>query len=415
MGGWILPPTNGRLLDMIFEAFRLARQAIFRNALRAFLTVLGIVIGVGAVIAMVTIGNGTTEKVKADLQRLGSNLLVITPGQFGPGRASSDAKAFNARDVDALRSQLNRVQGVAPLSQKQVTLVAGSENRLATVRGVDNDYFIAQSWELQSGREFTDAELRGGRAVCVIGATVRRRLFAGVDAVARILRVNKVSCEVIGELAARGQSSFGTDQDDVVLVPLRMFQRRIAGNSDISMIYVSADMGAETSGVQRDIEYLLRERRSTAGKQDDFTVRDMQQIAETQAATTTVLTGLLAAVAGVSLLVGGIGIMNIMLVPVTERTREIGIRLAVGAVEAQVLAQFLVEAVTLSVFGGIVGALLGLALAWVASVALGIPYRIDATIIAIAFAFSALVGVTFGYFPARRAARMDPIEALRRE
>jgi putative ABC transport system permease protein len=234
--------------------------------------------------------------------------------------------------------------------------------------------------------------------------------------IGRNIRVNKVSCEVIGLLAAKGQSSFGTDQDDIVIVPLRMFQRRIAGNSDISTIWVSAEDGTDTAKVQADMERLLRERRGiTAGKEDDFSVRDMKQIAQTQTATATLLTGLLAAVAGVSLLVGGIGIMNIMLVSVTERTREIGIRLAIGAVEGQVLMQFLVEAVVLSGLGGLIGIALGLALAGVTTRALEVTFVLDSTIVVIAFAFSAVVGVIFGYFPARRAAHLDPIEALRHE
>ena len=401
---------------MLLEAVRLAWQAIFRNVLRSSLTVLGIVIGVAAVIAMVTIGNGTTAKVKADLARLGSNLLFLSPGQFGPGRASSDAKPFNTRDLEALKSQLTGVRVVAPVAQRQATLVSGAENRSTPVRGTDNNYFVAQAWNLQLGRTFLEGELRSGRAACIVGTTVRQRLFGSGDAVGRAIRVNKISCEVIGVMESRGQSAGGSDQDDVVLMPLRTFHRRIAGNSDIPTIYVSAEDGVDTAKVQSDIEYLLRERRNiTAGKRDDFTVRDMKQIAETQAATTTILTGLLAAVAGVSLLVGGIGIMNIMLVSVTERTREIGIRLAIGALEGQVLRQFLVEAVVLSLFGGVVGIALGLGFAWLAARGMRIPFVVDPKIVLVAFAFSAAVGVVFGYFPARRAARLDPIEALRHE
>ncbi len=401
---------------MLLETVRLARQAIFRNILRSSLTVLGIVIGVAAVIAMVTIGNGTTAKVKADLSRLGSNLLFLSPGQFGPGRASSDAKPFNIRDLEALRSQLRGIQVVAPVAQRAVTLVSGSENRMTPVRGTDNNYFVAQVWGLDSGRTFLDGELRSGRAVCIIGTTVRTRLFGSGEPVGRAIRVNKVSCEVIGVLEGKGQSSFGSDQDDIVIMPLRTFHRRIAGNSDIPTIYVSAEDGIDTAKVQTDIEFLLRERRNiTPGKRDDFTVRDMKQVAETQAAATTMLTGLLAAVAGVSLLVGGIGIMNIMLVSVTERTREIGIRLAIGALEGQVLMQFLVEAVVLSIFGGIVGIGLGLGFAFVAASFMNIPFVVDPRIVLVAFAFSAAVGVVFGYFPARGAAHMDPIEALRHE
>ncbi|MDB5593435.1 MAG: multidrug transporter substrate-binding protein [Hyphomicrobiales bacterium] len=401
---------------MLMEAVRLAQQAILRNMLRSFLTVLGVVIGVGAVIAMVTIGNGTTAKVKADMARLGSNMLFVSPGQFGPGRASSEAKPFNFRDLETMRTQLSNVRVVAPVAQKSVTLIAGSENRTTLVRGVDNAYFAAQTWDLAAGREFLDAELRSGRSVCIIGATVNDKLFGGGEAVGRVLRVSKIACEVIGVLTARGQSGFGSDQDDVVIMPIRTFHRRIAGNTDIPSLYVSANEDADTAKIQSDIEYLMRERRNiTPGKRDDFTVRDMKQIAETQTATTTMLTGLLAAVAGVSLLVGGIGIMNIMLVSVTERTREIGIRLAIGALERQVLRQFLVEAVVLSLFGGVAGIALGLGLARIATGALGIPFSIEPNIVAIAFLFSAAVGVVFGYFPARRAARLDPIEALRRE
>jgi putative ABC transport system permease protein len=401
---------------MIYETIKLALLAILRNVLRSFLTMLGIVIGVGAVIAMVTIGTGTTVKVAADLSKLGSNLLVIRPGQFGPGRASTEAKPFNARDVEALRAQLRGIRAVAPTSQKSATIIYGTESRNTPVTGTENGYFIAQNWQLAAGRTFLEGELRSGRAACIIGTTVRDKLFGGNDPIGRSIRVNRITCEVIGLLVSKGQSSFGADQDDVVIVPLRMFQRRIAGTTDISTIWVSAEDQTDTAKIQVDIERLLRERRNiTAGKVDDFSVHDMKQIAETLTATTTVLTGLLGAVAGVSLLVGGIGIMNIMLVSVTERTREIGIRLAIGALESQVLMQFLVEAIVLSGLGGVVGIGLGLLLAGLATRALDVPFVLDPTIVIIAFAFSAMVGVMFGYFPARRAARLDPIEALRHE
>jgi putative ABC transport system permease protein len=401
---------------MLFEALRLAFQAIRRNALRSFLTVLGIVIGVGAVIAMVTIGNGTTAKVTADLAKLGSNLLLINPGQFGPGRASSDAKAFNSRDIEAMRSQLASIKAAAPVSQKSVTVIHGSESRLTAVTGSDNEYFVTQDWPLLAGRQFLDGEIRGGRAVCIIGTTVRDELFGPVDPLQRNIRVGGVSCEVIGLLESKGQSSFGTDQDDIVLMPIRTFHRRLAGNTDIARVMVSAKDGVDTAKVQADLERILRERRNISkGEEDDFSVRDMKQIVQATTATATLLTGLLGAVAAVSLLVGGIGIMNIMLVSVTERTREIGIRLAIGALERQVLSQFLVEAVVLSLFGGVVGILLGLSLAFFASRAMGVPFIVQPEIVLVAFAFSALVGIVFGYFPARRAARLDPIEALRHE
>ena len=401
---------------MLIEAIKLALQALRRNALRSLLTVLGVVIGVGAVIAMVTIGNGTTAKVTADLAKLGSNLLFVRPGQFGPGRASSEAKPFNVRDIEALRTQLGSVRAVSGVASKAVTVVYGTENRTTPIFGTDNAYLITQAWSLKAGRQFLDGELRSGRAACIIGDTVRSKLFGPSEPLGRNIRVNKISCEVIGLLESKGQSSFGTDQDDIVLMPLRAFQRRLAGNTDVATILVSAEDTADTSKVQADIERLLRERRNiTGGKEDDFSVRDMRQIAETQTGTTSLLTGLLGAVAAVSLLVGGIGIMNIMLVSVTERTREIGIRLAIGALERQVLLQFLVEAMVLSLFGGLVGILIGLMLAWLATEGLQVPFVVDPVIVFVAFAFSALVGVVFGYFPARRAAGLDPIEALRRE
>ncbi|MGE0734203.1 MAG: ABC transporter permease [Alphaproteobacteria bacterium] len=401
---------------MLFEAIKLARQAILRNALRSFLTILGIVIGVGAVIAMVTVGNGTTAKVAADLAKLGSNLLTVRPGQFGPGRASAEAKQFNVRDIEALRSQISGLRAIAPVSQKSVTVIYGSENRSGPVAGTDNGYFITHDWTLKAGRQFLDAELRGGRSVCVVGETVRSKLFGSEDGLGRVIRVNKVSCEVVGVLGSKGQSSFGSDQDDIVLMPLRTFQRRIAGSTEIGTIFLSAADGIETAKVQADIERLMRERRGIiGGKEDDFSVRDMKQIADTLTGTTTLLTTLLAAVAGVSLLVGGIGIMNIMLVSVTERTREIGVRLAIGALEQDVLMQFLIEAVVLSLFGGMIGIALGLGLSALATSAMQLPFVLDPVIVVVAFLFSAAVGVVFGYFPARRAARLDPIQALRHE
>ncbi len=401
---------------MYYEILRLAIRALGRNAMRSLLTVLGIVIGVGAVIAMVTIGNGATAKVTADLAKLGSNLIMVSPGQFGPGRASSDAKPFNIRDVEAMKSQLNAVKAVAPLAQRASAVVAGTENRNVTISGTDNDYFITQDWALAAGRNFTEGELRGSRAACIIGATVQTKLLGTGDPVGRVIRVGKVSCEVIGLLAAKGQSSFGSDQDDTVLMPLRTFQRRIAGNTDISRIMVSARDGVDMAKLQADIEALMRERRNiTPGKADDFSVADMKQIVQATTGTASILTGLLGAVAAVSLVVGGIGIMNIMLVSVTERTREIGIRLAIGALERQVLSQFLAEAIVLSLFGGLIGILMGLGLAWLGTLVLQVPFTIDPTIVLLAFAFSALVGIVFGYFPARQAARLNPIEALRHE
>ncbi len=403
---------------MLWEAIKLANQSVRRNALRSVLTLLGIVIGVGAVIALVTIGNGTTQKVTADLSKLGSNMLVARPGKetFGPGGNGGDVRSFTERDVAALRDNLAGVRALAPASNKSVKLVYGSENTDAVVTGTDSEYFTVQEWTFAEGRPFTNGDIRSASAVCVIGQTVKTVLFGQADALGKRIRLGSLSCEVIGLVASKGQSAFGTDQDNIVFMPLRTFQRRIAGNQRIATVYISVASADAISVVQAAAEDILREQRRVApGDENDFSIRDMTQIVSTLTSTTTLMTGLLSAVAAVSLLVGGIGIMNIMLVSVTERTREIGIRLAIGALEKQVLTQFLVEAVVLAAFGGVIGIVLGLGLAALASYGMGIPFIINPGVVALAFVFSALIGVVFGYFPARRAARLDPIEALRHE
>nr|CAD6615936.1 multidrug ABC transporter substrate-binding protein [Rhizobium sp. TCK] len=400
---------------MFLETAKLALRAIRRNFLRSFLTVLGVVIGVAAVIAMVTIGNGTTAQVQAELRRLGTNTLFVRPGQWGPGRASTEAKRFDDGDVEAIRSQVSGLRAVAPVNRGSATIIAGGENRSSSVIGTTNDYLIAQDWILASGRVFLPGEERG-QAACLIGETVRRELFGTADPVGQTIRVSNIACPVVGLLASKGQSGLGDDQDDTVIMPLKLHQRRIGGTTTISSITLSAQDGVSTAMVQADVESLLRERRRIGiGRDDDFSVADMSQMAAAMTGTTTLLTGLLGAVAAVSLLVGGIGIMNIMLVSVTERTREIGIRLAIGALESQVLTQFLVEAVMLSVFGGVAGILTGLGLAYGVVGLLNVPFVTSPTIILVAFAFSAVIGVVFGYFPARRAAQMNPIDALRHE
>lgn len=402
---------------MFFETSRLALRAISRNLLRSLLTVLGVVIGVAAVIAMVTIGNGTTEQVKSELSRLGTNMLFVRPGQFGPGRASTEAKRFDDRDVEAIRNQISGIRAVAPQNRSSAaTVIFGGKNHQTSVIGTTNDYLIAQDWTIALGRDFQPAEDRGGQIGCIIGETVRQELFGAENPVGQTIRVSNISCPVIGVLGRKGQSGLGDDQDDTIIMPLKIHQRRIGGTTTISSIMVSAQDGVSTAKVQSDLQNLLRERRRIGiGREDDFTVNDMTQIASAMTGTTTLLTGLLGAVAAVSLLVGGIGIMNIMLVSVTERTREIGIRLAIGALEKQVLTQFLVEAVMLSAFGGLVGILTGLGLAYAVVGYLNVPFVTSPSIIFLAFAFSAAIGVIFGYFPARRAASLSPIEALRHE
>jgi putative ABC transport system permease protein len=402
---------------MIWETVRLALLSVRRNALRSFLTLLGIVIGVAAVIAMLTIGNGTTQKVKADIAKLGSNLLVVRSGRAaGPSATDTVVRQLNDKDVAALVTHLVGARAISPASQKQVRVIFGTENLTSGVTGTDSAYLVARDWKLASGRAFSDSETRSGTGVCLIGETVRQQFFGAGDPEGQIIRVNRTSCKVIGLLESKGFTGFGQDQDNVVLMPLAAYQRRIAGNRDIDSIYVAADDTTPTSVLLPRVEDILRDTRRIAPDQEDnFSIRDMTQIADTMAAATTTMTGMLGAVAGVSLLVGGIGIMNIMLVSVTERTREIGIRLAIGAHEKHILIQFLVEATVLSLMGGIIGVALGLSLAGIASLTLSIPFSPSLATVLLAVGFSALIGMVFGFFPALRGARLDPIDALRHE
>jgi len=403
---------------MLWENIILALREIRRNVLRSALTVLGIVIGVAAVITMVTLGQGATAKVTSDISSMGSNLMDIRPGQMrhGPGGASGESKPFKAADVAAIQREISSLSAVAPIASQTSQAIYGNSNRSTRVLGTTSEYLAVRDWSLSLGRTFTEGEIRAGTSVCILGETVRNELFANQDPLGATIRLGKISFRVIGLLAPKGQNSFGTDQDDLVLVPLRTLQRRLVGNTDVASISVSVKDGISTKMAKADIERLLRERRRIAtGKEDDFTVRDMQEIVSMLTSTTRVLTALLSAVAAVSLLVGGIGIMNIMLVSVTERTREIGTRLAIGARERDVLMQFLVEAVILSSFGGVCGILLGLGAAGAGARVLDVPFVFQGGIVVTAFAFSAAVGVIFGYFPARKAAQLDPIQALRYE
>lgn len=403
---------------MLWEAFKLALLSVRRNVLRSILTLLGIVIGVGAVIAMVTIGNGTTQRVTEDLSKLGSNLLIVQPGRntFGPGGAGQENRSFDDRTLEKLRAELTGVRAIAPSATRAATLIYGALNFATTVTGTDSEFFTAQDWSFAQGRPFTDGEVKSGSAVCIIGKSVEDALFTPDSGLGKRMRVGTISCDVIGVLASKGQGAFGNDQDNTVVMPLRTYQRRLAGNTRIPTIYISAATAEDIPAVTASAEQILREvRRVGPDKDDTFTVRDMSQIISTMTSTSTLLTGLLSAVAGVSLLVGGIGIMNIMLVSVTERTREIGIRLAIGALERQVLTQFLVEALVLALLGGVIGILLGLALAGTAGYFLAIPFVPSLSIIVLAFLFSGAIGLGFGFFPARRAARLDPIDALRHE
>jgi len=402
---------------MLWNALNLAQREIRRNVLRSSLTTLGIIIGVSAVIIMVTLGNGATAAVTADIENLGSSLLTVMPGQrMGPGGSSNTAKPFQQRDVDLLGREVASVSAVAPVASQGMSAIVGNKNRSITVTGTTNEYFTSGGWELAAGRDFSDSELRSGAAVCVVGETVRRELFGLTDIIGERLRLRSVSCEVIGLLRSKGKNPFGMDRDDVAVMPVRTFQRRLSGSDDISQIQLSVRESVSTEKAQQDISRFMRERRHLGpGDADDFSIMDQKDLASTLTGATRTLTALLAAIAAVSLLVGGIGIMNIMLVSVTERTREIGIRLAIGALERDVLTQFLVEAVVLSAFGGLIGVSLAVGVSALGARALGLPFAIDVKIILLALLFSAGVGVVFGFFPARRAASLNPIDALRHE
>jgi len=401
---------------MLGTTIVLALRAIRRHLLRSFLTVLGIVIGVSAVVTMVTLGNGATLAVQQQISSLGANILQIRPGQgFGRGGGGPQPPDFKMEDVEAIRQQIAGVRAVAPQAQSSGIAVHNAANWQTTVNGTTSDFFQAQQWPLASGRIFTPAEEQAGKAVCIIGNTVRTNLYPRENPIGTRLRIKDVSCDVIGLLSTRGQGGFA-DQDDVIIMPIKAVQRRFTGNRDVRMILVAVDDNFDSQAVQSSITDLLRERRNiTGGKQDDFNIFDTKQISETLQGTTQILTMVMGAVAAVSLLVGGIGIMNIMLVSVTERTREIGIRLAIGAIASEVLLQFLVEAVVLACLGGLIGLILALIATVILAPIIQVPFLFDVRINLIAFAFSALIGVIFGYFPARRAAALNPIDALRHE
>jgi putative ABC transport system permease protein len=406
------------------EAVRSALSAITANALRSLLTMLGIVIGVAAVIAMVAIGSGARNLVDRQIRSLGANLAIVTPGNVTQGGARLGAGAASTltdEDASAIKSEIEGVTAAAPFVRGNTLVVAGGANWGTAVFAVDLDWFAAREWEVESGRGFDPEEIRRGEIVVLLGRTVARNLFGEGDPLEQTIRVRNVPFRIIGVMASKGQSAFGQDQDDAIFVPLDAGRRRVIGRNyakdrSVGSIFVKFDNEDDIApGIER-IEALLRQRHRVVADQDsDFSIRNLTEIANTAGAAASTLSWLLAAVAGVSLLVGGIGIMNIMLVSVTERTREIGLRLAVGARARDILSQFLIEATTLAAIGGVIGVGLGIGVANAIANMFGWPLLVSPNVVLMAVVFSAAVGIFFGFYPAQRAARLDPIEALRRE
>ena len=402
---------------MLGNAFLLAFRQIMRNPMRSLLTVLGIVIGVASVITMVTVGNGATIAVKEQIESFGSNQLILRRGQrLGPGGAAG-APSFKVDDIQALEDQIAGVISASPHNNRNTIVVANGRNWTTSVIGSDKGYFATENRELAEGRYFEDTEEMSGAAVCVIGTTIQKELFgAGAPVLGEMLRINAFSCRIIGLLAEKGAAAMGNDQDDLVVLPFNTVARRLVGNNRVNTILINIDTTSDREHLKSSIRDLMRERRSLSeGDDDNFVIHDTAEVAERVASATKIMTALLGAVAAVSLLVGGIGIMNIMLVSVTERTREIGVRLALGATAHEVLLQFLIEAVVLGCMGGILGILIAVGASWALTTVMELPYAFDPQINILSFAFAALTGIIFGYFPARRAASLDPIEAVRHE
>ena len=401
------------------STFNVAFRALRRNKLRSVLTALGIIIGVGAVIAMVGIGNGAKAQVESQIASLGQNVILIFSGSTtasGIRTGWGGAGTLKVEDAEAIRREVPGVVAVSEEVASNTQVAAGNQNWFTRVLGESADYFDLRQWPLADGAPFTAQDVRSANKVCVIGRTTATQIYGNDSPVGQILRIKNVPFVITGVLTPKGLSAQGPDQDDVVVMPFTSAMKRVSGGTTLRNINVQVGSASQLQPAQQQIISLLRQRHNIrAGKDDDFTVRGQQEIAEMATAQSKTMTLLLGAIAGVSLIVGGIGIMNIMLVSVTERTREIGVRLAVGAHGHDILTQFLIEAVALSSVGGLIGIVLGIGASRLLSIYASWPTLISTTSIAIAFLFSAAVGVFFGFYPARKAAQLDPIEALRYE
>ncbi len=400
---------------MVWIVLVMALRELRRNGLRSVLTTLGILIGVGSVIVLVTLGRSASSQISSEISSMGTNLLLVMPEAEQRGPTSTPAPPFSDDDVRLLRRELAALAQLAPASSASMTVVAGNRNHQTVVVGTTNDYFAVRDLTLERGSSFESREDAGAPG-CIIGATLSKELFSARDPLGQSVRIGSLSCPIIGLLRSKGRSSMGPDQDDLLLLPLAAFQRRVAGRDDVDLIFVSVRAEALLASAQeRAQSFLHQRRRIPKGRADNFKVHDMKQLTGALSTVTGALTALLGAIAAVSLVVGGIGIMNIMLVSVTERTREIGVRLALGALSRDVLLQFLTEAVLLSMLGGALGVGLGLVVSGVVAYALGLPFTVHADVVLLALGFAATIGVAFGFLPARKAARFDPIVALARE
>ena len=397
---------------------KLAWSSILKNKMRTLLTMLGIVIGVGAVIVMVAVGQGATSQIESQINSLGTNLILITPGASQQGGVSQGAQTFNritVEDAQKLKAESMTLAGVSPIIFARQVVIGPEGNWRTQINGVSADYFVIREWPMLYGDQFTEADVRSMRKVELLGKTVADNLFPGSDPTGEQVQIGRVPFVVGGVLAPKGQNANGNDQDDIILMPYTTAQTRLSGNTRIFQIMTSTFSPGDIPAAQREITAIMREAHHLGDNPDDFTVRNQSEIAAAATSTTSVMSGLLAAIASVSLLVGGIGIMNIMLVSVTERTREIGIRMAIGARGSDVLTQFLVESVVMSLLGGIVGLLVGYAGSMLLGHITGWATVVPPSAVLIAVGFSGAVGVFFGYYPARRAAALNPIQALRYE
>jgi putative ABC transport system permease protein len=396
-----------------------ASQSILKNKLRTLLTMLGIVIGVGAVIVMVAVGHGAQSQIEKQIKSLGTNLLIVMPGATQQGGVSQGAGTFNrltVEDAEKLKREGTTLSAVSPVVSTRTQLIGPQGNWRTLIQGVSTDFLTIRDWQVSSGESFAEADVRSRRTVAVLGATVANAIFPGVDPVGAQVQIRNTPFTVVGVLAPKGQNAGGMDQDDVVLVPYTTAQTRLSGNVRIGQILASTFSPGEIPAAQEEIKGIMREAHKLGdGADDDFTVRNQTEIAQAATSTTRVMSGLLAAIASISLLVGGIGIMNIMLVSVTERTREIGIRMSIGARGSDVLTQFLVESVVMSLLGGIIGLAAGFGGAALLGHLTGWTTATPASAVLVAVGFSAAVGVFFGYYPARKAAALNPIQALRYE